>query len=429
MKIYCCGIGGIGLSAYAELQKVNGCDVSGSDRCESEITRRLQDNGIQVSFKQDGAFVPPDADLFVYSEAVPKDSPEILRAKELGILSKSYFTALGDLSRGKKVIAVCGTHGKSSTVAMSARVLLAEGFDPSVAAGTLLKEIGGLNWRSGMSEYFLIEACEYRRSFMRLSPSIILLTNADGDHFDAFDSVEDYQDAFVDFARLLPANGLLITHMGDSDCARIARKSESKVLNADDLVLPEVSVPGTHMRQNAQLVLGLAQTLGISRKCALESLKGYSGCWRRMEIIGELRDTTVIDDYAHHPSEIKSTIQAILAEYPNRNLVCLFQPHMHDRTFKLYSAFTKAFSGAHKLVLTDVYDARSDVEKDKVDMRRFAQDIGEGSAVETIYSGSLDETANLLGGKKLLKSNDVLLCMGAGDVSEMIRSIVVPIGG
>ena len=424
MRIYCSGTGGIGLSAYAALQKANGHEVHGSDRTESDILDSLREQGISVALNQDGTFIPEDADLFVFSEAIPKDSPERKRADELGIRSITYFQALGEISRDHTVIAVCGTHGKSSTVAMAARVLIELGMDPTVIAGTKLKELNNSNWRKGKGEYFLLEACEYRRSFLNISPNIILMTNADGDHFDAFDSVEDYQEAFVEFIQCLSVNGIVVTHMEDKDCANIVRKTKKEVYAVDQFTLPDLNVPGKHMKMNAQLVLGLAGVLGIPEEEALESLKGYSGCWRRMEVLGNLDNgVTVIDDYAHHPLEIKATVQAMLEGYPNRRLVAVFQPHMHDRTLKLYDEFIKSFGGIDILVLTDVYDARHDVEKESVDMEKFASDIKEGSQIDVLYGKNLNCTQSMLK-NDILKPDDVLLIMGAGDVTDMARSMV-----
>jgi len=423
MKIYCSGIGGIGLSAYAAMQNANGHQVLGSDRVESDILEDLRSQGIKVSLNQDGTYVPDDTGLFVFTEAMPKDAPEMIRARELGVKMQNYFEALGDLSRDYNVIAVCGTHGKSSTVAMAAKVLIDVGVDPNVIVGTKLEDLNSRNWRKGDSDYFLLEACEYRGSFLSLAPDIILMTNADGDHFDAFESVKEYQEMFVKFLKLLSSGGVVITHMDDSDCARIVRESKQEVIDVDHMSLPELSAPGLHMRQNAQLVMGLAQIIGIPEEEALESLKKYPGCWRRMEVVGTFGDgITVIDDYAHHPREIAATIQSGLEAYPDRRLVCVFQPHMHDRTIKLYEEFKLCFRGCHELFLTDVYDARSDVEIDEVDMEKFRSDIEEGSKVRTHYMGDLDETERKV--KESLQSNDVLVVMGAGDVTSLARGMV-----
>ena len=183
MKIYCCGIGGIGLSAYASLQKMHGHEVLGSDRTDSELLSDLRSQGMEIFPDQSGAHVPEDADLFVYSEAVPESAPERVKATEFGIPQKTYPQALGELSRGYKVIAVCGTHGKSSTTAIAARMLIAAGKDPTVVVGTKVQDLDGRNWRQGESNLFLLEACEYRHAFHSYDPEIILLTNCNCDHY------------------------------------------------------------------------------------------------------------------------------------------------------------------------------------------------------------------------------------------------------
>jgi UDP-N-acetylmuramate--alanine ligase len=423
VRIYCSGIGGIGLSAYAALQQSNGHIVSGSDRTQTALTRDLQKQGITVFYDQSGSHVPRNADLFVYSEAIFQDAPERLRAREYSLTRQSYFEALGDLSRSHFVIAVCGTHGKSSTTSMAAKVLIDVGKDPTVIVGTLLPDLEGKNWRKGNSNIFLVEACEYRRSFLNVSPDVVIMTNVDGDHFDAFDSLDDYQKAFGEFVDLLPDNGVLITHLQDQDCSKIADQCGKKVIDADDIKDAFVSVPGEHMMKNAQLVLALADVLKVDRAQVLKSLKNYQGCWRRMELKGELKiknsafKIPVIDDYAHHPHEIRATIRAMREIYKKKRLVVLFQPHMHDRTLRLYKDFCSSFAGADVLLLTDVYDARHDVERESVRMIRFAKDCG-GE-----YIGMLKDAEKKL--RDILKPNDVLVCMGAGDITDLADRMII----
>jgi len=424
MNIFCSGIGGIGLSAYAAFRNAQGHTIAGSDCAKSALIEDLRSQGIAVTLNQDGSAVPGECDLFVYSEAIPNDAPERVRAQELGVPMQNYFQALGDLSRDKKVIAVCGTHGKSSTVAMAAHVLLDAQKDPSIIVGTKLRELDGKNWRCGDSDLFLLEACEYRRSFLALSPDIVLLLNADGDHFDAFASAEDYQRAFVEFLNLLPEDGIIITHLGDPGCEAIVRKLKREVRDIDGFPLPELATPGRHMQENAQLVLGLCELLAVPQEAAMQSLASYQGCWRRMEVRGVWGDgVTVIDDYAHHPRELSATIRAIAQEYDGHRLVCAFQPHMHDRTLKLYDGFVCCFQNAHLLVVSDVYDARSDVEKEHVDMQRFVDDIQKGSGIPVRYGGKLNATQKLLT-MEILQPNDILLCLGAGDITKMAGRLV-----
>ncbi|MEK7218583.1 MAG: cyanophycin synthetase [Patescibacteria group bacterium] len=417
MKIYCSGIGGIGLSAYASLQKAAGHDVYGSDRCGSPLTLDLKGQGIHVVTVQDGSGLPDDTDLLVYSEAIPEDAQERKKATALHIPQRSYPQALGDTLRGKKTIAVCGTHGKSSTTAMAARLLVETGMDPTVVVGTKMKELDGRNWRKGNGEYSIIEACEYRRSFLNYDPTIILLTNCDGDHFDYFKSKEDYAGAFVEFLRKLPEEGIVTTHMGDPECRDVVIQAGRAVKDADTCPLITLNTPGLHMRQNAQLVLALASVLNIPLEEATKSLSGFSGTWRRMEVKGEIGGVAVIDDYAHHPKEVAATVSAIRGAYPSRRIVAVFQPHTHDRTLKMYKDFTKAFTGTDILIIPDIYVARADIEHNHVDVGRFVKDIAKGSNVDARNGISLEETEHTL--KAILRGGDVLLCMGAGTITSL----------
>lgn len=425
MIIFCSGIGGIGLSAYASLQKAAGHDVSGSDANDSALVQRLRADGITVSLSQDGSALPDGCELFVYSEAITPDAPERRLARERGIRSISYFAAVGEISKGKTLIAVSGTHGKSSTTAMVARLLIEAGFDPTVVVGTKLRELDGRNFRVGKSEWFVLEACEYRRSFHYLSPSIALVTNVDGDHFDAYKDLAEYQQSFVEFLQLLPSDGPVITHGLVPDIKRVTEASGRPLLDADDLALPTLKTPGLHMQQNAQLVLRLAAHLGIDDAKAREILKGFAGTWRRLEEVGTRPDgVTVVDDYAHHPVEIRASLQAIRSGYPSRRIVVAFQPHTHDRTLKLYDEFTTCFQGgADLIVVPDVYAARGESDSAKVDLPRFLEDLRKGSGVEIVDGRSLDETLRLLQ-EEILRPGDVVVTMGAGDITSLSRKLL-----
>jgi UDP-N-acetylmuramate--alanine ligase len=318
------------------------------------------------------------------------------------------------------VIAVCGTHGKSSTTAMAARVLAAAGLDPTVVVGTKLPDLSGRNWRKGGSDLFLLEACEYRRSFHALHPSIVLLTNVDGDHFDAFATLAEYQEAFVAFLRRLPDDGIVITHGGDRDCRSVAKQSGKRTVDADHLPLPSVGVPGRHMQENARLVLALADVLALPRSVALDALAGYRGCWRRMEVKGEWRGATVVDDYGHHPREIAATLEALRGAHPGQRVLCVFQPHTHDRTLKLYPDFVRCFGNADAVFLTDVYEARKDIEHDRVDLQSLAADVSAaGTPCRAV--GDLAGTRSAL--EEEVRPGDVVCCMGAGTITELAEEL------
>lgn len=428
MKIYCSGIGGIGLSSYASLQNAAGHTVLGSDRADSALLDDLRRQGITVFLQQDGSAVPEDADLFVYSEAIPEDAPERQKAKEFGIPQQSYFKALGELSKEKFVIAVCGTHGKSSTVAMAARVLLELGIDATIQVGTKLKELDGRNWRAGNGDIFLLEACEYRRSFHHLSPDIVLMTNVDGDHFDAFADVEEYQQAFREFLEKLPPGGPIVTHLGDPDCRKVVSGLDRPVIDADSQPLVKMLTPGRHMQENAQLVLALAGQMGWEQQAVEQALQGYAGSWRRMELKGKFGEgIPVIDDYGHHPREVRATLQALKERYPDNRLLCIFQPHTHDRTLKLYDDFAASFGHADQVIVTDVYEARKDIEREEVDLAKFAADIAVQSATPTSVGGSLDRIEERLRGGEV-QPHDVILCLGAGTITNLAERLTVPSG-
>lgn len=423
MRIFCSGIGGIGLSAYAAYRNAEGHEVFGSDRSDSALLEDLRSQGITVSLVQDGTALPDDLDLFVYTEAVSPDAPERRLARERGIRSLSYFAALGELSQDHFVIAVCGTHGKSSTTAMIAKIFLDCGRDPSVIVGTKMRELGGRNWRKGASDIFVVEACEYRRSFHHLSPNVVVVTNADGDHFDAYKDLAEYEQAFVDFFRLLPEDGDMVFHGQDAQVARLVSQAGRKGHNADLLLEPQLATPGGHMRKNGQLALMTAILQEVAEPDARSALKTFAGTWRRMEVLGELQGgITLVDDYGHHPVEVRATLAAMREAHPKRRIVCVFQHHTHDRALSQYDAFVRAFADADVLLLPDVYVARKDIEHGTLDLPKFAADTAELSGCKTMLTGPLDATEEHVA--KTVQPGDVLVCMGAGSIAALAPKLI-----
>jgi len=419
MRIFCSGIGGIGLSAYASHMHALGHDVSGSDRSDSAILTDLQSQGVATYLEQNGKLIEKNIELLVYSEAVPESSPERRKAKELGIRQYSYFEALGELTRGKDVIAVSGTHGKSSTTAMLARIFTELGADPNVVVGTKMKEFNGRNWRKGAGDLWILEACEYRRSFLHLEPKTLVITNVDGDHFDAFKDADDYRSAFVEFASKLPEGGVIVGHGADLAVRDIANRSKKTFIDADAEALISMKTPGLHMQMNAQLALAVSRLRGLPVGDAERALQDFQGTWRRMEMKGTSPiGVTVIDDYGHHPTEIRATLSAIKNAYRGKKLVCVYQPHTNDRTLKLWGEFVTAFRDADEVVLTDVYDARPEKDAGQVDMKKLAADIQSGSSGPCIAAGSISQAEAMLR-TKILKTGDIALVMGAGDVTEL----------
>ena len=422
MRIFCSGIGGIGLSAYAAYQHACGHTVLGSDQKESDLLSDLRSQGITVFPSQKAENVPEDADLFVYTLALPKDHPELKKAQEKGIRQLTYFQALGELTKDHSVIAIAGTHGKSSTTAMAAKVLIDAKLDSSVILGTKTQDLQNRNWRKGGGNTFLVEACEYHRSFLHLSPKILLITNVTGDHFDAYKDMNDYRSAFRELIAKLPKDGLLITHGDDPACRELMDHAECAVLDADQCELPVLQIPGKHMQQNAQLVLALADDLKIMN--APESLAGYRGCWRRTEMKGTSKEgALIIDDYGHHPNEIKATLEGLKEAYPDHRLICVFQPHTHDRVLKLYDQFVTALAAADLVIIPNIFAARSERDQKQADPEKLANDIAKGSSTEVTHTASLEKTEELLK-NGILQKNDIVVTMGAGDVWKIADKLI-----
>lgn len=424
MRIFCSGIGGIGLSAYAGHMLSQGHEVFGSDASDSPILDDLKLQGAVITLKQDGAALPRDLELLVYSEAIPEKASERAKAASMNVPQKSYFQALGDLTADTDLICISGTHGKSSTTAMAAKVFIDAGKDPNIVVGTKMKELKDRNWRKGKGDLWIVEACEYRKSFHYLKPRTVLITNADGDHFDAFKDMGEYEQAFVDFLKAVPKDGPIIIHGRDEQVASIVKRAGRSAIDADAEPLPALNVPGEHMRKNAQLVITLAKVRGLEEAAVLQSLQSFQGTWRRMEVKGVTGpDVPVIDDYAHHPKEIRSTIAAIREKYPDKRLVCVFEPHTNDRTLKLWKDFTTSFTQAGLVLVTKVFDARPDKDKEPADVAKFAAEIGRTSKVSCRPTGSIDKTKAAL--ETLLQKNDVLLIMGAGDSTKLASALVM----
>lgn len=403
--------------------RARGHEVYGSDRQESELTHDLVSQGIVISYSQDGSSIPEDIDLFVYSEAIPQSSPERQKAQSLGVPQMSYFQAVGELSKGKDVICIAGSHGKSTTTALLAKVLIDAGYNPNVVLGTKMPELGNRNWRASDSDLWIIEACEYRRSFLYLTPKTVLLTTVDIDHFDAYNTQEEYSQAYIDFLALLPKNGTVVGHGNDADVRALLVRKDLAFIDADAVDVADITLHGQHMRENANLALAAAESRGVEKQNAQASLNSFSGTWRRMEIKGTTKDgAVIIDDYGHHPREVAATLAAMREEYPKHRILCVFQPHMHNRTLRLWDEFASAFSAADLVLLSDVYDARPDTEAGLAEMTKLAKDIELHSKTRAIATGALQETEQIT--REQMLPNDIVICMGAGSVTTIASHLV-----
>ncbi|MDD3170390.1 MAG: UDP-N-acetylmuramate--L-alanine ligase [Candidatus Pacebacteria bacterium] len=413
-KIYFIGIGGIGVSALAKFYLERNWRVFGSDACQSAITDDLKKKGAEVLIGQKEENIK-DFDLVIFSPAVKEDNPELKRAREKGIKALSYPRALGELTKEYFTVAVSGTHGKSTTTAMLALILIKAGLDPTIIVGTKLKELGDSNYRGGKSKYLVIEACEHEASFLNYWPRIIVITNIETDHLDYYGNLENIKKSFKEFVSHLKEEGVLIKR----DDVEIDFPNTTEFSLKDKEALNNVlKVPGEHNVLNALAALKTARALGIDDKVSLEALSRYGGCWRRFEIT-ELPDFILIDDYAHHPTEIEATLKAAREKYLNKKIYCVFQPHQYQRTQLLFNDFVAVFKNSlkegliDKLLLLDVYDVKGregSGEEREHDSAKLA---------EAVKAGRIDAKSL----RKELEGGEVVIMMGAGDIYNLSEEL------
>jgi len=329
MKLHFIGIGGIGISALARYYLEKGNKVLGSDLVSSEITKALKKAGAKIFIGEHKVKnLAKDVDLVVFSRAVPKDNPELKQAKKSGIECQTYPQALGELTRKYFTIAVSGTHGKGTTTAMISLILIKAGLDPTVILGTKLKEFGNSNCRVGKSKYLVIEADEYRSSFFNYWPKIIVLTNIEKEHMDYFQNLNHILKTYKEYILHLPKDGLLIANRDDKNVRHITCNMKHVTLYSlrqkETRTLKKIlKIPGEHNISDALAALAVARFLKIPDKASFKALSEYRGAWRRFEIqkakILNSKFCTLISDYAHHPTEIKVTLQAVREKFPRKN--------------------------------------------------------------------------------------------------------------
>ncbi len=452
-KVHCIGIGGIGLSAVAEIFMSRGFEVSGSDMRESDITEKLMEQGARI-FLGHRAKNVEDVDLVVYTVAVGDDNPELSRARELGIPTITRAQALGALmGEYEKSIAISGTHGKTTTTSMVSLILKNAQKEPTILVGGNLEEIGG-NCYVGGRDYFVTEACEYRDSFLELSPNIEIILNIDSDHLDYFKDVEHIARSFEKFARLVPEDGVIIAYDANAFVHQaieglpniisfgFSASSDYYASNigfntdgmphfqvnhgGEELCTITLSVPGEHNILNALAAFACCHILGVEVSSIVKTLENYHGTHRRFDILGRTStDVKIIDDYAHHPTEIKATLAAI-KNMKHETLWCLFQPHTYTRTMALMDEFGEAFDNADEIVLAEIYAAR---EKNiyKISSKTLMEKILEHDETKHVfYIEDFEDIASFVYEKA--GPGDLVLTMGAGDiykVGEMILEMDV----
>jgi len=448
-KIFFSGIGGIGVSALAKYFLSLGKEVFGSDSIRSEITEELEKMGVKITYSQEADNIKPGIDLVIYTPAENQDHVERARAADLKIDQLSYPQALGELMKEYEVgMAICGTNGKSTTTALLGAILEEASFDPTVVVGSKIKQFGNSNFKQGHSQYMLVEACEYKASFLNLWPQIIGLSNIEEDHLDYFTGLEHIIETFQDFINRLSPMSILAINADDKNSQKLnipncqlvtyGIKSQADVVAQEIRVengqqifkviyqggeagTVELKIPGQHNIYNALLAICLALSLGIDFILIKKALTEFSGLWRRFEVITERAGIVYVSDYAHHPTAVKETIKAARDFYPQRRIVVAYQPHQHNRTLKLFDQFVGAFSGADLLVMSEIYDVEGRNEDSKVSANDLVKKISK-RGVETYFATDLAELVVML--KDNLKSNDVLLVMGAGDIYTILPKLI-----
>ncbi|MFA6445950.1 MAG: Mur ligase domain-containing protein, partial [Candidatus Paceibacterota bacterium] len=356
-SIYFIGIGGIGISAIARMMLLNGKRVSGSDRDETKVTEELRKAGATIFIGQKKENIPADCDLIVYTVAIGEDNPEFAEAKRRGIKMLSYPETLNIISSQKYTIAVSGTHGKTTTTAMIAKVMIDNGLDPTVIVGSL---IGDTNFIMGKSRYLVVEADEYKKSFHNLEPSIMVITNIDEDHLDFYKDLADIQDSFLHLAKKIPKDGFLICNTKLPNLQSIIKSVGCRVIDYGEIkLINKLLVPGEHNREDARAAVAVGQALGVDIKKADLAVSQFAGTWRRFEFKGKTKEGALVyDDYAHNPQKVKAALQGARELYPGKNIIVVFQPHLFSRTKLLLNEFAKSFGDADEVILTPIFPAR-----------------------------------------------------------------------
>ncbi|MFZ3073920.1 MAG: UDP-N-acetylmuramate--L-alanine ligase [Minisyncoccales bacterium] len=433
MRVHFVGIGGIGVSALARYYLAQGWQVSGSDLTSSDITAALKKLGARI-YAGGKSLKPLMPDAVIYSPAVKDTNPELKEAKRLGIKTISYPQALGELTKLYKTIAVAGAHGKSTTTAMIGLMMAKALMDPTVIVGTKVKEFGDSNFRLGKSKYLVIEACEYGESFLNYWPEMIVMTNIEMDHMECYRNEAELLAAFEKFARHLPKTGTLVVCADDANVSKLAGRMRPNEMKIKKYSLEQIEakklqavmkIPGEHNVANGLAALAVGRLLEISDKKIFDSLSKYNGSWRRFDQESGMIDgkrIILVSDYGHHPTQIKMTMEAARQKWPNKKIICVFQPHQAWRTHLLFDKFVEVFkkNPLDRIFITDIYQVagrESAAIQKKVSSQKLVKTVA-GGRVE--YIPTKDVFGRL---KKEIKGGEIVLVMGAGDIYDLSKRL------
>ena len=453
-KIHFIGAGGCGMCGLAEFVLMEGGKVSGSDMKPGAAVDRLVRLGAKVHIGHRAGNIPARTDLVVFSAAVKPDNPEMVAARRRGIEVLKYAQFLGRLMNLRQGMAVSGTHGKSTTTAMVGFVLKEAGLDPSFVIGADVPQLGGGS-RVGRGPHFVVEACEFDRSFLNFSPHAAAILNVEEDHLDYYHDLAEIREAFAEFASRVASDGLLVINGRDLARRKIARRAPCTVetfgiggkydWHAENLQADQgrfafevyrrgtfyaevrLALAGMHHVLNALAAMALCTWAGAPAEVVAEALGRFQGASRRMEVLGQAGGVTVVDDYAHHPTEIQATLRAARERFSPKRLWVVFQPHQHSRTRFFLKDFARALTVADKIIVPDIYFVR-DSKKERQAVR--SQDlVGEihSLGAEALYIETFDSIRRYLA--ESLGPGDVLMTMGAGDVWRLAAPILTDLGG
>jgi UDP-N-acetylmuramate--alanine ligase len=448
---YFVGIGGISMSGIASLLAERGYRVSGSDISDSEIIQKLKTRGISVNIDQKADNIVTEIDFVVYSAAISYSNPELKQARKLKIQSIKRSELIGDLMRNKYGIAVAGMHGKTTITSMLTLIFEKCGLDPTALIGTELKEIGG-NFRIGKSQYFIAEACEYYNAFLDFQPRVGIISNIEAEHLDFFGNLKGVLKSFTKFVKGLSNDGLLIVCKDNENVRKIITDAECPVITygfdeAADVVAYnvidkagyiqfdirhnnkiikgfELRIPGIHNVLNATSCIALSIKMGIEPKIIKDVLRNFRGSARRFEVIDKIAGITLVSDYAHHPTEIKTTLLGAKKFYPKSRIICIFQPHQYKRTKSLLKDFGKVFNNANLTIIPNIYEVSGrDTEKDKksVSAEKLVSEIKKNKGKAKFVDGFLETITYVI---HMARAGDILIIMGAGDVYKIVKPIV-----
>ena len=446
--IHFIGIGGISMSGLAEILLNKGYKVTGTDSKNSPIIQRLISLGAHIYIKHSKNNIK-GADLIVYTDAISSDNEELIAAYESGVLTVDRATFLGALMKNYKYsIAVSGTHGKTTTTSMIATITNNGNLNPTVLLGGRLDEIGG-NIKLGSKDYILTEACEYKANILKYFPTMAIILNIDEDHLDYFKNMNHIVDTFVKYGKNLKPDSYLIINNDDAHSKDIIENTKAKVVTfginkksnyrAENITYSKegylnfilnindkenwpikLHVIGKHNIYNALASIAAAHLYGVSMEDIIKNIATYTGVHRRLEVKGYLNGAKIIDDYAHHPTEIKATLEAVKNTSNGGKIYCVFQPHTFTRTKILLDSFSESFINSDEVIITDIYAAR-EYDNGEIHSKNLVDAINKKTS-NAIYIATFKETEEYLANN--IKSNDIVLTMGAGNVYLIGESLL-----